>query len=340
MKKVLRSELNQLFAAIADINQLYIPADDAKGQAQFTRWTEGMTLSQKLNTVRSAKDLFFPQVENLVNFKMSGKKIEVIENRDPAEPFVVFGVRACDCRSFDILDRVFLEEPADTYYQTRRENGTVITLACSKPAETCFCGIFGIDAADPAGDVTCWMTEDALYWRANTTKGAALTKKLTLLEDCNEEAVLAQQETVRNIIEKLPLNSLDLSGFDGEHLMDWFNSSAWAELSESCLGCGTCTFVCPTCQCYDVQDFDTGKEVKRFRCWDSCMYSDFTMMAHGTNRPTQKERFRQRFMHKLVYFPSKNDGIYGCVGCGRCLQKCPIHMNIVKVAKKLKEAGK
>lgn len=340
MKKVLRSELNQLFAAIADINQLYIPADDAKGQAQFTRWTEGMTLSQKLNTVRSAKDLFFPQVENLVNFKMSGKKIEVIENRDPAEPFVVFGVRACDCRSFDILDRVFLEEPADTYYQTRRENGTVITLACSKPAETCFCGIFGIDAADPAGDVTCWMTEDALYWRANTTKGAALTKKLTLLEDCNEEAVLAQQETVRNIIEKLPLNSLDLSGFDGEHLMDWFNSSAWAELSESCLGCGTCTFVCPTCQCYDVQDFDTGKEVKRFRCWDSCMYSDFTMMAHGTNRPTQKERFRQRFMHKLVYFPSKNDGIYGCVGCGRCLQKCPIHMNIVKVARKLKEGVK
>ena len=340
MKKVLRSELNQLFAAIADINQLYIPADDAKGQAQFTRWTEGMTLSQKLNTVRSAKDLFFPQVENLVNFKMSGKKIEVIENRDPAEPFVVFGVRACDCRSFDILDRVFLEEPADTYYQTRRENGTVITLACSKPAETCFCGIFGIDAADPAGDVTCWMTEDALYWRANTTKGAALTKKLTLLEDCNEEAVLAQQEIVRNIIEKLPLNSLDLSGFDGEHLMDWFNSPAWAELSESCLGCGTCTFVCPTCQCYDVQDFDTGKEVKRFRCWDSCMYSDFTMMAHGTNRPTQKERVRQRFMHKLVYFPSKNDGIYGCVGCGRCLQKCPIHMNIVKVARKLKEGVK
>ena len=340
MKKVLRSELNQLFAAIADINQLYIPADDAKGQAQFTRWAEGLTLSQKLNTVRSAKDLFFPQVENLVNFKMSGKKIEVIENRDTTAPFTVFGVRACDCRSFDILDRVFLEEPADTYYQTRRENGTVITLACSKPAETCFCGTFGIDAADPAGDVTCWMTEDTLYWRANTTKGAALTEKLTLLKDCNEEAVLAQQEKVRNIIEKLPLNSLDLSGFDGEHLMDWFNSPAWAELSESCLGCGTCTFVCPTCQCYDVQDFDTGKEVKRFRCWDSCMYSDFTMMAHGTNRPTQKERFRQRFMHKLVYFPSKNDGIYGCVGCGRCLQKCPIHMNIVKVARKLKEGVK
>ena len=340
MKKFPLSALDQLFAAIAEQTTLYIPADDAKGQAQFTLWTQGLSLTSKLNTVRSAKDLFFPQVDNLVNFKMSGKKIEVIENRDPAEPFVVFGVRSCDCRSFDILDRVFLEEPADTYYQTRRENGTVITLACSRPAETCFCGAFGIDAADPAGDVTCWITEDALYWRANTVKGETLTAKLSLLEECDDQAVLAQQEKTRAILSRLPLNDLDLSGFDGDHLMDWFNNPAWAELSESCLGCGTCTFVCPTCQCYDVQDFDTGKEVKRFRCWDSCMYSDFTMMAHGTNRPTQKERFRQRFMHKLVYFPSKNEGIYGCVGCGRCLQKCPIHMNIVKVAKKLKEAGK
>ena len=271
---------------------------------------------------------------------MPGKKIEVIENRDPSDPFVVFGVRACDCRSFDILDRVFLEEPADTYYQTRRENGTVITLACSRPAETCFCSAFGIDAADPQGDVTCWITEDFLYWRSNTAKGDALTNHLPMLEDCDDSAVISQQEKTRTILDKLPLKDLDLTGFDGDHLMDWFNSSAWAELSESCLGCGTCTFVCPTCQCYDVQDFDTGKEIKRFRCWDSCMYSDFTMMAHGTNRPTQKERFRQRFMHKLVYFPSKNEGIYGCVGCGRCLQKCPIHMNIVKVAKKLKEVEK
>lgn len=340
MKRIPLSALNQLFAAMAELNHLYIPADDAKGQAQFTPWAHGVTLSQKLNTVRSAKDLFFPQVENLVNFKMTGKKIEVIENRDPAEPFVVFGVRACDCRSFDILDRVFLEEPADTYYQTRRENGTVITLACSRPSETCFCTAFGIDGADPAGDVTCWMTEDFLYWRTNTAKGEALTASLPILEDSGDEAVVAQQQQTRAILNKLPLAGLDLTGFDGDHLMDWFNSPAWAELSESCLGCGTCTFVCPTCQCYDVQDFNTGKEIKRFRCWDSCMYSDFTMMAHGTNRPTQKERFRQRFMHKLVYFPSKNEGIYGCVGCGRCLQKCPIHMNIVKVARKLKEGAK
>ena len=106
-------------------------------------------------------------------------------------------------------------------------------------------------------------------------------------------------------------------------------------MSQTCLGCGTCTFVCPTCQCYDIKDFKTNKGVQRFRCWDSCMYSDFTKMAHGNNRNSQLERFRQRFMHKLVYFPANNEGIFGCVGCGRCLSRCPISMNIVKVMKKL-----
>ncbi len=337
MKKLALSALDGLFAAISQTQTLYIPADDASGQAKFTPWAEGLALSGKLNTVRSAKDLFFPQVENLVNFKTGGKQIQIVENRAEVTPFVVFGVRACDCRSFDILDRVFLSDPVDTFYQNRREMGTVITLACSRPAETCFCTAFGIDAAEPAGDVTCWMDGEDLYWRANTHKGEALTAALPMLEEGGEGAVAAQQEKIRAILARLPLSKLELTGFEGGKMMELFNSPKWAALSESCLGCGTCTFVCPTCQCYDVQDFDNGREVRRFRCWDSCMYSDFTMMAHGTNRPTQLERFRQRFMHKLVYFPNNNDGIFGCVGCGRCLQKCPIHMNIVKVAKALKE---
>jgi heterodisulfide reductase subunit C len=112
-------------------------------------------------------------------------------------------------------------------------------------------------------------------------------------------------------------------------------NAKWAKLSEACLGCGTCTFVCPTCQCYDIRDFDTGHGIDRFRCWDSCMYSDFTKMAHGNPRLSQKERFRQRFMHKLVYYPENNEGIFGCVGCGRCVEKCPISMNIVKVMRTL-----
>ena len=31
--------------------------------------------------------------------------------------------------------------------------------------------------------------------------------------------------------------------------------------------CGTCTFVCPTCQCYDIKDYNTKNGVQRYRCW-------------------------------------------------------------------------
>ncbi len=335
MKKAAITEIYGIFAKISESRKLYIPADDGASQARFLPYMEGMQLTEKLNTVRSAKDLFFPQVENLLKFKVCGKQIEMIDEREPVEPFVVFGVRACDCRSFDVLDNVFLyEEPADTFYKVRRENGLIITLACNAPEETCFCTAFGIDPADPAGDITAWQAGGSYLFRGNTEKGKQLLEELKLA-DAEEDEAAQQQQQIRAIAEKLPFGKLDLTGFDKEHLMEKFNDPRWAQLSESCLGCGTCTFVCPTCQCYDIREFNNGREVQRFRCWDSCMYSDFTMMAHGTNRPTQKERFRQRFMHKLVYYPANNDGLYSCVGCGRCLQKCPVHTNIVKVVKTL-----
>ena len=335
MKKIAVSDIYQLFDQIKKNHNLYIPADDGISQARFLPYMEGMKLTEKLNTVRSAKDLFFPQVENLLKFKVQGKQIEIVDHRDPVDSFVVFGVRACDCRSFDVLDNVFLhEEPADTFYKARREQGIIITMACNMPEETCFCTSFGIDPADPAGDITVWQAEDAYYFRGNTEKGYTLLKTLNLT-DAEDSSVNNQKANIRSITEKLPFGKLNLIGFDKEHLMEKFNDPRWSALSEACLGCGTCTFVCPTCQCYDIKEFDNGKEIQRFRCWDSCMYSDFTMMAHGTNRPTQKERFRQRFMHKLVYYPANNDGLYSCVGCGRCLQKCPVNSNIVKVIKTL-----
>ena len=340
MKSIAISRLNELFAQIAANAKLYIPADNASGQADFTEWTDGVPLTQKLNTTRSAKDLFFPQVENMVGFKVTGKQIEKLETRDVPENFVVFGVRACDCRSFDILDRVFLSEPVDSYYQTRREHAAIVTLACTAPEETCFCTAMGVDAADPAGDVSCWIEQEKLYWRVNTEKGEALTSTLGLLEDSADDAVAAQQEKTRKLLAELPFAKLELSAVGAGKTDALFRLPAWKKLSESCLGCGTCTFVCPTCQCYDIQEFDNGQTVRRFRCWDSCMYSDFTKMSAGQPRPTQLERFRQRFMHKLVYFPDNNDGVFGCVGCGRCLQKCPIHMNIVKVIKTLGEDAK
>lgn len=339
MRKLTLDKLDSFFAAIASARTLYLPIDTPSG-AKYEKWSEGAKLSNALNTVRSAKDFFFPQTENLMEFKTEGKKIEIIDTREEHEDFVVFGVRACDARAFGVLDNVFLKEPVDTFYKNRREHGLIMSLACTRPAETCFCGTFGIDATEPDGDIVCHMTGDVLYLDAKSDKGEALLNSLSdLTEESDSSAVEAQKKQTAERLAKLPLAGLKSDAFGPGKTDEFFGAPEWKELSEACLGCGTCTFVCPTCQCYDIKDFNTGHGVIRHRCWDSCMYSEFTKMSAGQPRLTQLERFRQRFMHKLVYYPENNDGLFSCVGCGRCVSKCPIGMNIVKVMKKLGGTG-
>ena len=340
MLKCSYDSLPAFFEAVSENIPVYLPADTKAG-AEYKKWEKGVEYSKAINTNRSAKDFFFPQVENMMAFKTEGKNIEVLDLRENIGPFVIFGVRACDMKSFEILDRVFLSEPVDTFYKERRDNAVIFTMSCSRPTETCFCKTFGIDASIPGGDVECTIADGVVYFDAKTEKGEKiLAQAKAVLADCDNSQAEAEKEKIRGYIEKLPLANLKTDAFGGGKTKEYFDSEEWAALSANCLGCGTCTFVCPTCQCYDIKDYNTGSGVQRFRCWDSCMYSDFTKMAHGNIRNSQKERFRQRFMHKLVYFPENNEGIFGCVGCGRCLAKCPISMNIVKVMKTLGGADK
>ena len=332
MKKIAMASLNALFAKIAADKKLYLPIEKA-GKVDFYEWNADETVRlDALKTVKSAKDVFFPQVENLLKFRVEGKSIEINQAPLCEEDFVIFGVRGCDAKSFEILDRVFLVDPRDEFYASRRAHGIVVTLACGEPEESCFCTNFGVNPANPGGDVTAWIVGEDMYLQANTEKGEKLIAEL---DEADAKAAEDEQARISEIAQKLPLNGLNLEGFDGEHLMEKFNDPKWEGLSRACLGCGTCTFVCPTCQCYDIRDFDNGKSVTRYRCWDSCMYSDFTLMAAENSRHTQLQRYRQRFMHKLVYFPANNEGVYSCVGCGRCVEKCPQGLNIVRVIKAL-----
>ncbi len=340
MKRIAVTKLNDLYAAIAQKQSLLLPVKRA-GQTNYGIWTEDAQVDlQTLKTVKSAKDAFFPQSENLYTCYKDGKKISIAPEKLQEESFVVFGMKACDVRGVAVLDKVFLANPVDNYYAARREHGIIVSLACGQPEESCFCKVFGIDCAEPEGDVVTWLTEDYLYWKPVTEKGEALTAQVAdLLEDADDKAVNAQKAAIAAIVEKLPYANLSLEGWNGDALKEKFDSPIWEQLYKPCLACGTCTFVCPTCQCYDIKDYDTGSGIQRYRCWDSCMYSDFTMMAHGNNRTSQLQRFRQRFMHKLVYFPANNDGMYSCVGCGRCVDKCPSHLNIVKVIKAFGKEG-
>ena len=340
MYKIAKENLSALFQLIAGNQELYLPVN-ISGQVNFAAWTEDAVVDlDTLKSVKSPKDAFFPQSETLYTCVKDGKKIKIQPEELQKQNFVVFGMKACDVKGVEVLDKVFLSDPVDTFYAARRAHGTIVAMACHEPEETCFCKVFGIDCAEPVADVATWMVDGELYWKALTEKGETLTEAVkSLLVDADEAKVEEEKTAIRAIVEKLPYSNLSLDGWNGDALTEKFNSKVWEELYKPCLACGTCTFVCPTCQCYDIKDYTTGNGVQRYRCWDSCMYSDFTMMAHGNNRNSQMQRFRQRFMHKLVYFPANNDGMYSCVGCGRCVEKCPASLNIVKVIKAFENQG-
>ena len=346
MFAISKDKIDELFALIGEKQPLYLPVDNETGRADFKKWEKGVKLSSNLKTVRSAKDFFFPKTEHMVSYEMKGKEITVNDPRKEIEDFVIFGVRACDAVGFTVIDNVYLNmNPVDSYYKNRRDHGTVITLACNEPAKTCFCSTYGIDASLNAdkngskGDVSAWLSGDKYFFEANTEKGKAFIEKAkAVLKDEDAKAVDSLKKEIKNKTEKLPFAHLDLSKFQGKDMLKIFNSKIWEKVSEPCVGCGTCTYVCPTCMCFDVRDFKTNNGIRQIRCWDSCMYNDFTQMAAENPRHTQKERSRQRFMHKLMYYPMAHEGLFSCVGCGRCLESCPVNMNVVKVIKAVQEA--
>ena len=266
MYRIQKCDLPKLYAAIAAENDLFLPVRTA-GQTNFGLYTENAEVDiDTLKTVKSAKDIFFPQSEILYKVRREEGKFAV-EGAVPRQtPFVVFGIRGCDVQALAVLDKVFLSDPVDSYYAARRQMGIIISQACGRPDTSCFCKTFGVDCADPEGDVVTWLVGEELYWQPKTEKGRQLTANLAaLLQKADDEAMEAVKTAIRVIVEKLPLKSLDLSKWGADAAEKNFDSPLWEQLYSPCLACGTCTFVCPTCQCYDIKDYSTGNGVQRYR---------------------------------------------------------------------------
>lgn len=339
MKKIAKAGLDRLWQEVSNNYDLFLPIEQ-DDKVNFCLWNKNAKVNlDRLKTDVSPKHIIFSQSETYLKFRTDGTKLSLEKVNNRQRPYVLFGIRACDAAAFGLIDKVFLSEPVDGLYKERRDNGIIISLACSKPEESCFCSSFGIEAytAPKEVDIAAWDIGDVILWQPQTEKGELFTAKLA---GFLTEALPQDEQTLRKIeadskekMLALPLAELEPRKIPSG-IQENFESKIWDDFAKRCLGCGLCTYICPTCHCYDIQDYDGGKSGERFRCWDSCMFSEFTLMAHGNPRTTQKERVRQRFMHKLVYYP-RNYGEYACVGCGRCVEKCPVNINIAKVIRKL-----
>jgi len=283
------------------------------------------------NAKHSAKGVYLPQVERLLTYARTRDDLNQVKATDPpAGPTMLFGLRPCDARARLMVDQVMVDGVCrDRYYAARRDGTVVVGLACEHPRSTCFCGAFDSGPYDATGsDILLRSAGDMYLVDVVTERGAELAKDLALEPVDDEHSQRAEQAQAKAEGALRPMERL--VGIEAA-LEGLWDDPLWQEISAKCLACGACTYLCPTCHCFAVEDRALGDGGERVRAWDSCMYAGFTAHASGHNpRPDQASRWRQRVMHKFSYLPENVDA-YGCVGCGRCVVSCPVNLDIRQV---------
>ena len=291
------------------------------------------------NTHQSPKGAFFPQTEKLMAFHKDVTKEDAFVYKplglDEVKPMVLFGVRPCDAKGLVVSNLVFQNNRfTDPYWKTKYEASIKIGLACENPpSPNCFCTAVGGSPFGEEGlDVLAVVKDGGLALKTLSPAGEDFFKTLGL-ESAELSAELAERKKTAEALLPGPLDQAKVAS--GE-ILEIYNQPHWKDTADRCLNCGTCTFVCPTCHCFDIQDEQSEKGGVRMRNWDTCMSWIYTVHGTGHNpRPTKTERMRQRFMHKLKYIPMKQDGNCGCIGCGRCVTLCPVNIDIREVAKQM-----
>ncbi len=325
MKLLKKSKIRGFLAGLMKKHQLVAPvaADDS---VEFQPVADPETVSLEFSNAKvPLKKIFLPQSEVMLRFRPG--KVESTESTQ--ENTVVFGARPCDVASLALIDSVFdSDDYTDVYYVNKRKKATVIGLGCSSPSSTCFCNSFEIGPfATKGSDVFLTDVGNAYVVEGITAKGKKLIESM---EEADEKTVKKAKGAARTA--EKAVAKLDLTGLS-DKLDGMVEDPFWDMLHQTCLGCATCTYLCPTCYCFDIVDEAT----TRIRNWDSCMFPLYTQEASGHNpRPTGRERWRQRLMHKFSYHPRVYESLC-CVGCGRCVRDCPVNLDIRKALQKVLE---
>jgi ferredoxin len=280
------------------------------------------------------RSLLLPEV-TLVRLRRSASAVEVLAGPPPAKKLAFLGVRACDLAALGVHDRVLREGPhADSDYAARRSDVLIIAVQCGKAGGTCFCASMKTGPRATAGfDLA--LTEIAgpphrFFVEVGSAAGAALAERIGLGPAAPEDR--AESEAMSADVAAHMGRALDTAGLR-ERLQENPEDPRWADVATRCLGCTSCTMVCPTCFCTTVEDRTdlTGTEAERSRRYDSCFSEEFAYVHGGSVRPSLRARYRQWLTHKLSTWIDQF-GSSGCVGCGRCITFCPVGIDITAEA--------
>jgi len=292
------------------------------------------------NSRLSPKFLVHPQTEPMFEYNLDEKQADhhvLKEIPKDASPKAIIGIRPCDASAFLLVRRNF-DTPTykDPYWLAAYNSLTLIGYACNQPCSTCFCTTAGCGPFHEEGlDAILVDAGDRYLMKALTEKGEAYIQSAGWATPAPSDA----DQSIGNLkstAEKAISSHVSTDKLRNQSTTQLYDAPFWEDVAFSCINCGTCTYSCPTCWCFDIQDENHGKCGVRMRNWDSCMYPLFSLHGTGHNpRVTKVHRVRQRFMHKLKYYVDKYDNGIQCVGCGRCIRLCPVNIDIRKVCNQM-----
>jgi ferredoxin len=328
---ITRTNLNQLVDRLLSAGKSVVGLTEANGRYFYRRidQPQKMLFDSALMPSNSIKEFIFPRSETICSYRHEGKKLVVTDAEQSTQEQIIFGARPCDSASLPILDKVFAWDYQDRFYQQRRELTTIVSLACQEADNHCFCTSVGLtpDTRSGVDAMLLPIGTDSLEVRILTEKGAALFRGRT--EESDKTGKTAEPPKVK---------------FDAKQVENYlrthFADPLFDHTSMRCVGCGVCTYVCPTCHCFDIVDEGGASKGKRIKNWDACQFGMFTLHASGHNpRPEQSVRQRNRVQHKFRIYPEKF-GMILCTGCGNCTRLCSASLGIATVLESIDQEVK
>lgn len=363
MKFLAEDKLQTLLEELAGSAQVIAPARE-EGLVAFRAWEPGMEPElDVLLTRQSAKEFIFKQSEEYLTYRYTMEGEAGVSEEDdegssendeggPAEiahetikveagveaaPQVLFGLRPCDARGFAQIDNVFSGYGGfyfDPMYNAHRDATTILAVACVEPRSTCFCtSLEGSPSGTEGVDALFTPVEGGFTVEALTEKGREVVASPALAEaeGPQEEAAAKVKQEAEGKVDQ----AFSLEGVRENLQANFEEGEAWDELAGRCISCGTCTYVCPNCYCFNITDHKVETSGERFRTWDNCFNPSYTLETSGHNpRQTKRSRFRNRFSHKFWYYPEKYDSLL-CSGCGRCITHCPVRIDLREVVREM-----
>jgi sulfhydrogenase subunit beta (sulfur reductase) len=300
------------------------------------RKLEELDLNYK-SSMLSPKKLLFPDNQPIYEYEKTRGEVTLrAAGENLHQDMVLLGVHPCDLAAIGCLDKLFLEDSyQEPVYKSRRERLTIAGLTCTTAGEQCFCSMMGAgpDASDGC-DLIFTDIGDAYFVRSLSKKGDGLLAGEYFAEaqdSDREQRALAIQRVQKDLPDGLDLDKVI------RNMKPKYKDELWQEFSEVCCSCGACNMVCPTCHCFNIMDRanQDRSRGKRILVWDPCHFERFAQMAGEVNpRGEKNARYKHRLYDKLVYDPQRHGRLF-CVGCGRCIEFCPAHINLLTVLAKL-----